>query len=622
MAQLKLKHRNDYVQLFKQVNQPLRQHYQGSARVMFGSTGVGYGNRIAGVEGFARMLWGAGPAIKDLDVAWQNEIKQGLLAGTDPNSPDYWGDLHDRDQRMVEMPPIALALLHHKQYLWQQFTAPEQQQIGAWFSQIFEHNCSDGNWQFFKVLIYQVLQQLGVEVSATAQTDVQAALQKIEACYQGDGWYQDSARGRIDYYTPFAFQYYGILYSVLVPNDTLSVTFRKRAKALAQQFIHFFAEDGANVPFGRSLTYRYAAVAFWVAMIYGNIWPEKTAVIKGIINRNLRWWLQRPIFSESHLLTLGYGYEQLLMTEPYNSPTSPYWSNKIFLLLALPTDHSYWQSDEAPLPDLAATKLLAAPHLLAMHDHGHTVLLNAGQPGPNYHALTNEKYFKFAYSSQFGFSVPRENQLKEEAVMDSMIGLQTLDTTMVANRHGEDVVEPGMFYTRNNVSNVVQTADYVGSTWRVNDKMKVRTWLIAFEGWQIRIHHLVVTEPSLAYETGFAVADSPDNPGTNQTTPTASYFDGPAGFSGIVNLLGSTVEQNDGTIGGFPNTNLMTPEVVALPGRTTVLTPGEHWLVTGIYANADSTYARNKWQQQPIVGLQDQKVSLQLGDQVRELELH
>lgn len=622
MAQLKLKHRNDYVQLFKQVNQPLRQHYQGSARVMFGSTGVGYGNRIAGVEGFARMLWGAGPAIKDLDVAWQNEIKQGLLAGTDPNSPDYWGDLHDRDQRMVEMPPIALTLLHHKQYLWQQFTAPEQQQIGAWFSQIFEHNCSDGNWQFFKILIYQVLRQLDVEVSATAQADVQAALQKIEACYQGDGWYQDSARGRIDYYTPFAFQYYGILYSVLAPNDTLSITFRKRAKALAQQFIHFFAEDGANVPFGRSLTYRYAAVAFWVAMIYGNIWPEKTAVIKGIINRNLRWWLQRPIFSESHLLTLGYGYEQLLMTEPYNSPTSPYWSNKIFLLLALPTDHPYWQSDEAPLPDLAATKLLAAPHLLAMHDHGHTVLLNAGQPGPNYHALTNEKYFKFAYSSQFGFSVPRENQLKEEAVMDSMIGLQTLDTTMVANRHGEDVVEPGMFYTRNNVSDVVQTADYVGSTWRVNDKMTIRTWLIAFEGWQIRIHHLVVTEPSLAYETGFAVADSPDNPGTNQTTPTASYFDGPAGFSGIVNLLGTAVEQKDSTIGGFPNTNLMTPEVVALPGRTTILTPGEHWLATGIYANADSAYARDKWQQQPTVGLQDQKVSLQLGDQLRELELH
>ncbi|WP_436635891.1 DUF2264 domain-containing protein, partial [Latilactobacillus sakei] len=104
--------------------------------------------------------------------------------------------------------------------------------------------------------------------------------------------------------------------------------------------------------------------------------------------------------------TLGYGYAQLTMTEPYNSPTSPYWANKIFLLLALPANHAYWQAEEVALPVMAETQLLAVPHLLASHDRGHTVLLNAGQPGPNYHALTNEKYFKFAYSSQFGFSIP------------------------------------------------------------------------------------------------------------------------------------------------------------------------------------------------------------------------
>lgn len=621
MAQLKLMHRDDYVQLFKQVNQPLRQYYQGSSRIMFGSTGVGYGKKIAGIEGFARMLWGAGPAIKDLDTDWQAEIKQGILDGTNPKSTDYWGDLHNRDQRMVEMPPIALALLHQNQYLWQQYTATEQQRIANWFRQIFEHNCSDGNWQFFKVLIYQVLKQLGMSVSNEAQVDVQMALEKIENCYRADGWYQDSERGRMDYYTPFAFQYYGILYSTLAPDDPLSATFRKRAKAMAQQFIHFFAEDGANVPFGRSLTYRYAAVAFWVAMIYGNIWPEKTGVMKGIINRNIQWWFKRPIFNESHLLTLGYGYEQLLMTEPYNSPTSPYWSNKIFLLLALPEEHSYWQSEAEAFPSVEKTKLLSEPHLLAMHEHGHSVLLNAGQSGPNYHALTNEKYFKFAYSSQFGFSVPRENQLKEEAVMDSMLGLQTLDTTMVANRHGQNIVEPGMFYTRNNVKNVLQTKDYIASTWQVNEKMEVRTWLISWEGWQIRIHHVIVSEPSLAYETGFAVEDNPDDPGMKHTTERSSYFEGPAGFTGIVNLLAETKNQKDCTIGGFPNTNLMTPEVVALPGRTTTLTAGQHWLATGVYANQDSSYAQQKWQQQPKVELNGRELQIRLSDQVKTIKL-
>lgn len=618
MVDLQLITKDDYLQLFKQINQPLRQHYQGKARIFFGTTGVGYGNRIAGIEGFARMLWGAGPTLRQLDKSWQMEIRQGILVGTDPASVDYWGDLHDRDQRMVEMPAIALALLHDQHYLWQQFNLTEQNQIATWLQQIFAHSCSDGNWQFFKVLVYQVLIQLEVTVDGT---DAAAALAKIEQCYQADGWYQDSARGREDYYTPFAFQYYGILYSTLVPDDPHSQVFRQRAKIFAQQFIHFFAADGANVPFGRSLTYRYAAVAFWVAMIYGNIWPEKTAEIKGIINRNLRWWFKRPIFDEAGLLTLGYGYSQLLMTEPYNSPTSPYWANKIFLLLALPADHVYWQTEEKAFPQIPTTKLLAVPHLLASHDQGHTTLLNAGQPGPNYHALTNEKYFKFAYSSQFGFSVPRENQLKEEAVMDSMLGLQTVDTTMTASRGGQNIVETGIFYSRNNVTDVTQTAEYVASTWRVNDSMHVRTWLLPLAGWQIRVHHLSLTQDSVAYETGFAVADSPDDPGQVVTTPQASYFSGPAGFTGIVDLSSIQLEQTDATIHGFPNTNLMTPEIVALPGRQTTFTAGEHWLVTGVYAHQDQAHAQAKWKQMPAVTLVQHRLQIRLAGKTKIVEL-
>lgn len=117
---VKLNDKNDYQNLFNQINQPLRRCYQGKSRIFFGTTGVGYGNRIAGMEGFARMLWGAGPILEQLDDAWQLEIKQGILAGTDPDNIDYWGELHDRDQRMVEMPAIALALLHNNQYLWHQ----------------------------------------------------------------------------------------------------------------------------------------------------------------------------------------------------------------------------------------------------------------------------------------------------------------------------------------------------------------------------------------------------------------------------------------------------------------------------------------------------------------------
>ena len=357
---LALESRADYLNLFTELNTPLRQHYIGRSRIFFGATGVGYGNRAAGMEGFARMMWGAGPAYPQLSADWQAEIRAGILAGTDPKAPDYWGDLHDRDQRMVEMPAIALALLHCDAALWQQYSPAEQTQIATWLRQIFDHECADGNWQFFKVLVASVLKRLGVPAP---NSDAQEALVKIERCYRQDGWYQDSSRGREDYYTPFAFQYYGILYSVLNPEEPRSQVFRQRTREFAQQFMHFFAEDGANVPFGRSLTYRYAAVAFWVACVYGDILPDQTAELKGLINRNLRWWLAKPI-RDRGLLTLGYGYPQLAMTEPYNSPTSPYWANKIFLLLALPATHKFFQTPEAAMPQPATTALLASEQLL------------------------------------------------------------------------------------------------------------------------------------------------------------------------------------------------------------------------------------------------------------------
>ena len=67
--------------------------------------------------------------------------------------------------------------------------------------------------------------------------------------------------------------------------------------------------------------------------------------MKGIIVRNLNWWLARPIFDRDGVLTIGYGYPQQYMAEQYNAPGSPYWGLKVFLLLALP---------DADLADAAA----------------------------------------------------------------------------------------------------------------------------------------------------------------------------------------------------------------------------------------------------------------------------
>lgn len=597
-----LQTKEDLFNFFLKINEPLRQHYVGKSRIMFGSTGVGYGNEIAGVEGFARMMWGAGPAYPSLPNAFKSEIKAAFIAGTRPNNVDYWGDLYDRDQRMVEMPALALALIHNDCALWKEFTKNDQIQIVQWFEQIFKHDCADGNWQFFKVIIYVVLKHLGV---AGDLVDFKKAKRMIDNCYQEDGWYQDSSRGRNDYYTAFAFHYYGIIYSKLAPDDPWSAVLKKRAKLFSKQFILFFDRNGSNVAFGRSMTYRWAAVAFWVVMVYGSISPEYNSTFKGIINRNIRYFMEHKIFDEMGLLTLGYDYGQLSMTEPYNSPVSPYWSNKIFLLLTLDYKHDYWNLPESDFPEIDTVKLLKSPHMLANMDNGHAVLLNAGQPGPNYHALTNEKYFKLAYSSKFGFSIPRGNQLKEEQVMDSSIGIQRRDTQIMVSRKQQNFLEPGGFYTRNNVSDVVVNQDFVASTWRLNNTTTIRTWLTWFNDWQIRIHHLILKENCEVYETGFAVPNSPDTKGQFTDNKRESYFKGELGFTGVVDLTPKYNNQRPSSINGFPNTNLITSEIVALPGRITSLDAGNHWIVTGVYAHDDVTYATRKWKQKPVVQMKE-----------------
>ena len=72
--------------------------------------------------------------------------------------------------------------------------------------------------------------------------------------------------------------------------------------------------------------------------------------VKGYYLRHLRWWAKLPITDRSGVLTVGFGYANLLMSENYNSAGSPYWAFKAFLPLALPASHPFWTAEEKPVP--------------------------------------------------------------------------------------------------------------------------------------------------------------------------------------------------------------------------------------------------------------------------------
>ena len=222
-----------------------------------------------------------------------------------------------------------------------------REQLATWLQRINEVRLVQSNWLFFRVIVNLGLARCGLKWSPERVDD---DLNRIDKSYLGDGWYSDGADvppyrdgRRGDYYNPMAFHFYALVYTRLAPDHdpVRTARYTERARLFARDFIHWFSGNGAALPFGRSLTYRFAQGAFWGALAFAGVEAQPWPVIKGIYLRHLRWWMQQPIFSETGLLTIGYTYPNLLMAESYNSAGSPYWAMKAFLPLALPETHPF-----------------------------------------------------------------------------------------------------------------------------------------------------------------------------------------------------------------------------------------------------------------------------------------
>ena len=128
----------------------------------------------------------------------------------------------------------------------------------------------------------------------------EAHLDRLEEFAIADGWYADGpGRAARDYYVPFGFHFYGLLLAGLgAVGEQRAERFRTRAVTFAQQFQHWFAADGAAVPFGRSLGYRFAAGSFWPLLAAVDLDAVPWAAARGLAEQHLRWWWQQPAVHE------------------------------------------------------------------------------------------------------------------------------------------------------------------------------------------------------------------------------------------------------------------------------------------------------------------------------------
>lgn len=616
-----LRTRQDLVEVLLQICRPLKELYSPQCSMLYaGNTGVHYGEKSARMEGFARVLWALGPlfagdnsalpAAMRLEIEdWLELYRKGLISGTKPESPEYWGDVYDYDQKMVEMAPIAIALSIAPEKLWNPLTEKQKANVYSWLDQVNDHAVHANNWRFFRILVNTMFRLRNLPFS---EENLEDDFGVIEECYAGDGWYFDGNPGQMDYYIPFAIQFYGLIYAGLMKKKDPERTqrFEARAALFAKDFLCWFANDGSEIPFGRSLTYRFAHGAFFSALAFDGNEAIPWGEVKSTVMGNLRFWLSKPIFDAKGILTIGYGYPNLIMSERYNASGSPYWALKTFLLLALDEEHPFWKAEEK-VPKLPSQVLQEKNHMLIARDESgaHVMAFVTGQHCAN-HGNCAAKYEKFVYSNRFGFSVSRGNGLDDGA----------FDSTLAVSPAGEN-----FYRMRYGAEQFAVTEDYTYTRYRITPQVRIESYIVPFMPWHVRIH---IIENDIAVDIAdgaFSVGIQPEftvvpgmcsgKYGSEQVihTENSLFAAFPWGTSGIVSQSGGEFE----LVGAFPNTNLFSNTTV-IPTFKTRLEPGRHLVVTAVLGDV-SMSAEEYRKNPPMVEESDGCVQITYGGIKKEI---
>ncbi|KAI4594877.1 hypothetical protein KJ359_007399 [Pestalotiopsis sp. 9143b] len=596
-SQVQISDRGSVQELLRTLLDPLEPFFSpAKARVRVpGATAVRFDQAASEVEGICRPLWGlacllAGGGEYRGAQWWVDGVK----AGTDPESPEYWGYPRDNDQRMVEMCPLGFALAVAPVF-WQSMNDKERGNVEAWLgNSINEKNMPNTNWLWFRVFANLGLKKNGGKFS---QERLDSDIEHLNTFYRGEGWSNDGPEGihQMDYYSSsFAIHFLQLLYAKLAGDEDpdRAAEFKKRAQVAALDLVHYYDDEGRAIPFGRSVGYRFAMVSFWGALAYAGVdlpEPLTWGMVKGIVLRHLRYWQTQPdIWSSSGTLTIGYSYPNMYVT--------------------VPAEHPFWTSKEETLGDvIPKVKALKHPGHIMSNLGGHCMLLSSGQACSYPMKGTHAKYGAFAYSSAYGYSVPPGLFTLEQYALASQLGLSD---------------DGGEFWKTRRQSEHAALEDRSGqpvlvSVWRPFPDVAVRTVLVppreAAPNWHLRAHRIDAGRDVMTADGAFAICnqragdgryldpyDAARGEGTSPkiignydlntpegwTTGREGAFAVSKGAVGIRALEGGDqgVERSAMLVNADPNSNLVESRTV-IPTLQHTIKKGESvWYVSAIYA--------------------------------------
>ena len=427
-------------------------------------------------------------SIRRFMAAW---FREGLLVGSDPASPQYWGPDASYHQHHVEMGLIAVALQIAPVDLWDPLPPASKDQLARWLGSCRGGGIVNNNHLFMSVHILEFLGQHGY-AHQTDRAVIETHLNQLETMHRGGGWFEDGINQAFDHYNAYAFHFYGLWWARLhgARDPARAQRWRDWAKLFVRDYQYFFAASGEHPAFGRSITYRFNAVNVFGLAVATNSTDLPLGRLRRLCTRNLDFFLARPITQEQGCLSLGWTDHFEPIAETYSCRGSPYWCAKGFAVLTLPPQHAFWHAPEEPLPaelgDFAHP--IPTAGLLVRGVGGEVEILNAGSMVGNTQLRYGAwKWSKLAYRTGVSFTLAKKTDFATDWSFDSAL-TQELSDGRVYGRHSTVCVEMDAHHLGYSHGMGYRTG-------QISTSAESFLWWKA--GWLLHVHRLEARQPAL-----------------------------------------------------------------------------------------------------------------------------
>jgi len=437
---------------------------------------------------------------RELSDPMERWFRNALLKGTDSTSTEYWGNSANFHQHSVEMGLLVVGLEISRDWLWGQLTDSEKSQVLDWFESDVGNGHHWNNHMFFGIFILEFLIREG-RGHDSYPIVINRWFEELEGMYHGEGWFMDGMNQAFDFYNAYAWHYYGLWWILLYgkSNPERCDRWRSYAEEFLGDYPRFFATSGEHPAFGRSITYRFNATApFGMAQLL-NTSPVDPGLAREICERNLDFFLNKPIFQEQGCLSLGWHDPFPEMVESYSCGGSVYWAAKAFAPLLIDPEDAFWgeAKDWLPASKGDSSKGFRVPSLMVRSVDGTVEIINAGSQI----ASTNTrfgpyKWGKLSYRTGIGFLITHD---ADRYPLDSGLTAENLDSGPIYGRH----------YT----TPIVVEEDRMACLYSLGCKNEqfqigVETRMWWFKGWQLIVHRYNSQQPALLRHGGYALSSN------------------------------------------------------------------------------------------------------------------